>query len=147
MKRLLGRDCKLYMNTGSYGTPVWNPIDNVKDLALNLPRGEHDSSTRGSGEYDEVLRTNIKAAVEFDIPWDLDDTDFTALLAAFLPGGADKEYLVMLGDVTVPGTQGLRATMTILKFDLPQKREAGVDVPVSMKPASSAHPAAWFTAA
>ncbi len=32
----LGLDAKLYRNTGTYDTPTWVEMTNVKDLTLNL---------------------------------------------------------------------------------------------------------------
>jgi len=45
----LGLDARLYRNTGSYASPTWNFVQNVKDLTLNLEVGEADVSTRGTG--------------------------------------------------------------------------------------------------
>ena len=38
----LGLDAKLFHNTGSYATPTWDEITNVRDLTLNLEAGEAD---------------------------------------------------------------------------------------------------------
>jgi len=40
MSAKLGMEAKLYRNTGSYESPVWAEVENVKDLALNLEAGE-----------------------------------------------------------------------------------------------------------
>ena len=38
----LGLDAKLFQNTGTYATPTWDEITNVRDLTLNLEAGEAD---------------------------------------------------------------------------------------------------------
>lgn len=44
----LGLDAKLYRNTGTFASPAWNEIQNVKDVTLNLEAGKADVTTRGS---------------------------------------------------------------------------------------------------
>ena len=47
----LGLDAKLFHNTGSYATPTWDEITNVRDLTLNLEAGEADVTTRGNAGW------------------------------------------------------------------------------------------------
>ncbi|MEZ6097169.1 MAG: hypothetical protein R3C03_23590 [Pirellulaceae bacterium] len=38
MATRLGMDAKFYRNTGTYASPVWTEVSNVKDVTLNLRR-------------------------------------------------------------------------------------------------------------
>jgi hypothetical protein len=55
MAFVLGKDCKLYRNTGSFGTPAWNEIPNVKDLAKNFETSEADVTTRGNNGWEATV--------------------------------------------------------------------------------------------
>ena len=47
----LGMEAKLYRNTGTYATPTWVEMLNVKDLTLNLEASEADVTTRGNAGW------------------------------------------------------------------------------------------------
>ena len=40
-----GLDLKLYRNSGTFGAPNWNEVDNVRDLTLGLTSEEGDASS------------------------------------------------------------------------------------------------------
>ena len=75
----LGLDAKLYRNTGTFATPVWDIIGNVKDLTLNLETGEADVSTRANNGWRATVGTLKDASLEFAMVWDTGDTDFTEI--------------------------------------------------------------------
>jgi hypothetical protein len=47
----LGMEAKLFRNSGSYASPTWAELDNVKDLTLNLEAGEAGGTTRGDNGW------------------------------------------------------------------------------------------------
>src|SRR5690606_2046137 len=104
----LGLDAKLYRNTGPYATPTWSEVKNVKDVTLSLEAGEADVTTRGNNGWRATVATLKDGSIEFEMVWDSDDTDFTAIRDAFLNKTA-LDLAVMDGDITTTGTQGLRA--------------------------------------
>lgn len=140
----LGLDAKLYRNSGSFATPVWNEIKNAKDVTLNLEAGEADASRRGSGGWRETLRGLKDGSVEFELVYDSTDAEFTALKDAFF-NGTTVELAVMDGDIATTGTQGLRATMSVLNFSRNEPLEEALTVSVTVKPAPSANPPQWMT--
>src|SRR6187431_2263177 len=98
MAFVLGLNAKLYRNTGTFGTPVWDLISNVRDLRLNLEKGEADVTTRGGNGWEQVVATLKSATIEWGMLWDTADTDFTAIRTSFL-SDTTIEFLVLDGPV------------------------------------------------
>ncbi len=141
----IGLDCKLYRNTGSYSTPVWNEIVNIGDVTIPLSKGEAETSTRGS-KWKTRRGTLKDASIDFQLKKVTGDDDFAALLAAFVDG-TPIELLALDGPIGTAGSQGLRATCEIFKFDEGQPLENVVAFDVSAKPCQSANEPAWYTVA
>mgnify|MGYP000538246753 FL=1 len=142
----LGMDAKLYRNTGSYASPVWNEVKNVKDVTLNLEAGEADVTTRGNGGWRANIATLKDASLEFEMVWDTADDDFTAIRTAFLTNAA-IEFAVLDGPVATSGSQGLRASMAITNFSRAEPLEEAIKVSVTAKPTYADNPPEWMTAA
>jgi hypothetical protein len=142
----LGMDAKLYRNTGTYGSPTWDLIGNVKDLTLSLETGEADVTTRGNGGWRATVATLKDGSLEFEMIWDTEDTDFTAIRTAFL-GNTAVEMAVLDGLVATTGSQGLRASFMVTNFTRNEPLEEAITVSVSMKPTYSANAPAWMTVA
>jgi hypothetical protein len=142
----LGMDAKLYRNTGTYASPTWDLIGNVKDLTLSLETGEADVTTRGNGGWRATVATLKDGSLEFEMIWDTEDTDFTAIRTAFL-GNTAVEMAVLDGLVATTGSQGLRASFMVTNFTRNEPLEEAITVSVSMKPTYSANAPAWMTVA
>ncbi len=142
----LGMDAKLYRNTGSYASPVWNEVKNVKDVTLNLEAGEADVTTRGNAGWRANIATLKDASLEFEMVWDTADDDFTAIRTAFLTNAA-IEFAVLDGPVATSGSQGLRASMAITNFSRAEPLEEAIKVSVTAKPTYATNPPEWMTAA
>ena len=140
----LGLDAKLFRNTGTYGSPTWNEIKNVKDVTLNLEAGEADVTTRGNNGWRATVATLKDGSIEFEMVWDSADDDFTAIRDAFLNKTA-LEMAVMDGDVLTAGSQGLRASFMITSFSRNEPLEEAITVSVTAKPTYSANPPSWLT--
>ena len=111
---------------------------------MNLEAGEADASRRGSGGWREILMALKDGSVEFELVYDNADAEFTALKDAFF-GGTTVELAVLDGDVGTTGTQGLRATMSVVNFSRNEPLEEALTVSVTVKPAPSANPPEWRT--
>lgn len=140
----LGMEAKLYRNTGTYALPTWVELTNVKDLTLNLEAGEADVTTRGNSGWRATVATLKDGSIEFEMIWDTADTNFTAIQDAFF-NGTDIEFAVMDGDITVSGTQGLRATMSITSFSRSEALEEALMVSVNAKPTYATNAPEWMT--
>lgn len=140
----LGLDAKMFRNTGTYATPVWNEIKNVRDVTLSLETGEADATTRGNNGWRATVATLKDGSVEFDMVWDAADDDFTALRDAFLNKTA-LDMAVMDGDIATSGSQGLRASFMITNFSRNEPLEEAITASVTVKPTYSANPPEWMT--
>jgi hypothetical protein len=146
----IGLDCKLYRNTGTYASPVWNEITNVADVTVQLTKGEADTSTR-AGRWKTRKGTLKDASIDFQLKYVAGDTDFTALLASYTDG-TSIDLLVLDGLVATAGSQGLRAVCEVFNFQVGQPLEGSLTYDVSAKPTPSfdgsgvAQPPVWFTA-
>jgi hypothetical protein len=139
----LGLDAKLYRNTGTFPAPVWNEVKNVKDLTLNLEAGEADVTTRANNGWRATVATLKDASVEFEMLWDSADDDFGTIRDGFL-NKTPIEFAVMDGDITVAGSQGLRATCMVTNFSRNEPLEEAIMTNVVIKPTYSVNPPIWL---
>jgi hypothetical protein len=145
----LGLDAKLFRNTGSYASPTWVEVKNVKDLTLTLQAGEADVTTRGNNGWRATVATLKDGTVDFEMVWDAGDADFVAFRDAFLDN-EPIELAVMDGPITgtgSSGSQGLRASFAVTGFSRNEPLEEAITVPVSIKPTYSENPPEWMTVA
>jgi hypothetical protein len=144
----LGLKAKLYRNTGTYSSPTWNEVKNVKDLTLALEKGEADVSTRGNGGWRALIGTLKSASIEFQMVWDTSDDDHTAFHEAFFED-EPIEFAIMDGPMVAPSgddaSQGLRASCSIFNFSRNEELENAIMTDVSIKPTYSQHAPSWFT--
>jgi len=139
----LGMEGKLYRNSGTYAAPVWEEIGNVKDLTLNLEKGEADVTVRANAGWRATVGTLKEGSIEFSMVWDTGDAGFAAIKDAWF-NNTPIEMAVLDGPVDVPGSEGLRATFSVIKFGREENLEEAMTVPVSLKPSYAANPPEWM---
>jgi hypothetical protein len=139
----MGFEGKLYRNEGNYASPDWSEIPNVADLSLTLEKGEADVTTRAAAGWRWTKGALKDGTVEFQMVWDADDDDVQALLSAWLVG-TPIEFAVMDGDIQEAGSEGLRATMEVLKFSRGEGKEDAMMVEVAIKPTYAAQEPEWL---
>ncbi len=146
MAYVLGRNCKMYRNTGTYGSPTWNEIPGVRDVTLNLDSESADVQTRANGVWGADAVVKLAASIDFEMIWDTTDADLTALLTAYLAISA-VEFLILDGAQGTSGSQGLRATCNITKFARTETLNEAAKASVSIKPTLATNAPSWYTAA
>jgi len=144
MSTKLGLDAKLYRNSGTYETPSWVEMTNVKDLTLNLESGEADVTTRGNNGWRATVATLKDGSIEFEMVWDTEDAGFEALSAAYF-GDTAIGIAAMDGDITEAGRRGLWADMAVVDFSREEPLEEALSVKVTLKPTYSANAPEWKT--
>lgn len=140
----LGLDGVIYLNNG--GTvlvPVWLECQDVKDVNINLEKGEADLTTRKNNGWRARRGTLKDGSVEFDMLQDLDDPAYNILQRAFLLN-QQIEVCAMNGDVTKPGASGLRAMMDVMSFSEAQPLEDGIGNSVKLAPTPAAVAPYWY---
>lgn len=142
MTHVLSEDAVLYYNSGTYQSPTWSAITNVKDVTLSLDKDEIDVTTRASAGFKEFVDGLIDATIDFNILWDTDDTAFTAIRTAFFAKTA-VEFLIL--DATTTTGQGLRATCMIKSFNRNETLGEALTVDVSVRPVRNSNsPPTWY---
>jgi hypothetical protein len=144
----VGKDCKLYYNTGTRAVPVWVLISKAINVALNLSKGEADAGSR-------------------ETPWKLQKGALKELELTFsyryLKGGADAvfeylrdmflndtciEFAVVDGDITTQGALGVKIPCEVFGMNVAQELESTQEVEFTLKPAykdeSGYIPPLWF---
>ena len=139
----LGMEAKLYRNDGDYDVPDWVEMTNVKDLTLNNEKGEADVTTRKNNGWRATVGTLKDGSIEFEMVWDTEDENFTAIQEAYF-GNTSVEFAVMDGDIEEAGSQGLRATMSIMNFTRNEPLEEAITVSVTAKPTYAEHAPDWL---
>ena len=145
MALVLGLNAKLYRNTGTYASPTWVEMTNVKNVTLNLESAEADVTTRANNGWRATVPTLKDASIEFEMVWDTEDAAFEAIQEAFLDS-TPIEVLALDGPEGTAGSQGLRATCSVLSFSRNEQLEEALMVSVNLKPTYSADAPEWFVA-
>jgi hypothetical protein len=142
----LGMEARLYRNTANYASPTWVEVTNVKDVTLNLEKGEADVTTRANNGWRATVGTLKEASIEFQMVWDTEDDGFAAIQEAFF-GNSAIEFAVMSGDITDPDSEGLRATCDVFSFTRNEALEEAIMVDVTIKPTYSENAPEWINGA
>jgi len=143
MAHVLGLAAKLYYNTGSYASPTWTLIGNVKDVTLTLEKGTADITTRAAAGWRATVGTLKDLTIEFAMVWDTTDAAFTAIQTAFM-NNTSIEVVALDGLVATTGSQGPRVTCDVTSFSRSEPLEDALTVSVTLKPTYSANAPAWF---
>jgi hypothetical protein len=109
-----GFDAKLYYNAATYGSPSWTLIEKVRDLTLTIEDDQVETTTRDDGGYKSHEPGLRDITVEFNMPAEPDDADWTLLHDAYIARTA-KEFLVMNELVGTSGSEGIRALCHIFQ--------------------------------
>jgi hypothetical protein len=118
-KLRFGADAKASRNTGTWGTPVWNEINNVND-ALNqgLAFEEADATVRVAGTGVKV-KMSEPTLLGVEISWrmleDLDDADFLAIRTAFF-ARTPLDIVLHSGPLADSGETFLRMEYKVFNF-------------------------------
>lgn len=145
----MGKNAKLYRNTGSYASPTWDEVDNVRDLTWSGDPEKVDVTVRGLSAnggwkmYEPGLRDLVMG---WQMNHDPDDTDWSAFLTAYSAGSTVE--LLALDRATGTGAKGVRALVKVFKFAYGQPLNAQQTTDVEVGPALNSDAApAFYTGA
>ncbi len=135
----LGMEAKLYY--GPAGVLAPTELTNVKDVTLNLEKGEADVTTRANQGWRAMVGTLKEGAVEFEMVWDTADAGFQAIKNAYF-----NNTPVALAILDGPGGSGLDADFSITNFSRSEPLEEAITVSVTAKVTYSTRAPAWIDA-
>jgi len=136
MAIVLGLDCKLYVGTA--GTKATTEMQDVKNVNLNLDKGEADVTTRGNNGWRAYVGTLKDASLEFDLLYnDANGSEYKQLLNSYLNGTALAFF------VGESANDGLDADWTITGFNKSQELEEASTVSVTARIAKTNRNPAW----
>lgn len=136
MGAIEGLSCKVYRNTGSYGSPVWALWQCVRDTTIDITFDEVDATCRGGGGLRQNAVTLTTIEVSGEAIKEKTDTSFVAMeLAA--RNKAIVDVMVLDGAEDVEGTTGWRFDAHITSWSEAQPVEDIVKVSFTLKPARS----------
>ncbi len=145
--QILGFAGKLYYNTGSHSSPVWVLVDTVGDLDNQMEDDEADATSRAGNGEEWVLGSISKKTIELEVMYDSGNTAWMYLQGAYFARPKTVfEVASMDGPIATTGSQGLRVTVTVMKFGRKEPLKELMKSPVTLRPAPAANPAAWYTA-
>ena len=135
MSTILGLDCELFHNSGTYGTPTWGACNAVKDASFEIAVNEVDASRRGSGGWRLNVTTLKEATLNVTFIKDKADAVFTAIEAAFQANTAME--LVVYDGGNASGSDGLDAMWQVTQWNETQDLEGVVQIEATMRVAPS----------
>lgn len=136
----LGLTAKMYSNSGTYGTPVYGELTNIRDLTLSDALAEADVTRRASNGWRETVGTLREISVEFEMVNIAGDSQIASIRSAYNTR-TPVEYTIVDGDLTVPGTaRGVRALFVVTKCELTQELENAQMWSVTLKPTPATNP-------
>lgn len=113
---MVGIAHRLYYNTAQPDTPTWVQITIAKDIKVTADKEKVEITNRGHGETNRYAGGGVDIGFTFDVSNKPADAGFVALLASFT-GKTSIELAAVDGDITVAGTQGVRAVCEVFKFE------------------------------
>lgn len=143
MAFVLGKDAKLYRNTGTYGSPTWDEVPNASKVKIGLSATKFNARRRASGAFHQEAVTGIQISASWRMLFDLADTDFTAIQTAFTTL-AELDMIVLSGSSASGANVGPRISAAFDKFDRDEDEDGLLVVDVGAVAGVGFVPA-WFT--
>ena len=106
----VGRECKLYYNAGTFGSPSWTLIARAIDVTYRMPAERGNVSSRVS-----IWKMEVKAMIGLELDFGyryralVSDTVFDALRAAAMDT-TKMEFAICDTAIATTGAEYLRAT-------------------------------------
>lgn len=109
-------------------------MGNIKDLTINLSKGESDATTRKNKGWEATLPTLKSGQLQFQMQWDPADASFAAVFKAW---STDSTIAIAAldGDKATVGTEGLWADFAVIGFEKSEPLKEAQSVSVTLKPA------------
>ena len=144
MGAIRGIDCKIYLNTGTHGTPTWVEWLCARDSTFSLTFEEADATCRGSGGYRQSAITLSSIEVTGSAIKEKDDATFLLMEAAAVAKDV-IDILVMDGTRLLDESDGWRLQAQFFSWVENQAFEDIVTIDWTLKPARDSNAPVQFT--
>jgi hypothetical protein len=111
-----GFDGQIYANGGTYGSPTFQVMLNVRDCAVQADMDKHDATTRAGGGMKQYEPTLLDLAFTGKVRSDDTDTAGYAKLSTAFHAGSSLDVMILDGAMTTNGSQGYRFDAKVFKF-------------------------------
>ena len=115
MATKVGYQGAFYYNSGTSGSPVWEEITTVRDVTLNLTRNEVDDTSRTTNGWRSRLGGLSEWGADFEMVYNTDITSWQKVRESYFDNTV-VEVLVIDGDITVDGNEGIRGDVFVTEF-------------------------------
>lgn len=134
----LGINSKVYRNSGTYGSPTWDEVTCVSDLAVNAAWDEADGSSR-AGRVKQMSKTLMGLEITGKALVSDAGADYLALWAA-IHSDTPLDLMVLNGANDANGVRGYRADFHVFSGSEDQAMANQLYLDFVLKPAVSDNP-------
>lgn len=138
---VIGLECKVFRNSGTYGTPVWDECVNVRDVSPTDEKSKVDFSRRAS-KFKQYRAGMRDIALDIVFVYKRADTDWQAFMDAY-NNGTIIDIWAADGVVDATNTQGPRFEAEVIKAPRTEGLEDGMLYTFSVVPAASGNAPEW----
>ncbi len=135
----LGRNAKLYLNTGSYGSPTWLEIANISDLTLNRAWDEAETNSRESA-MKMILKTLLDGGISGKMKFTIGDSGTTTIIDALNSPTTTLDVMCLNGPQTTNGVYGLRYPCQVTQGNEDQGLGVALYEDITFKPTPTTNP-------
>lgn len=131
---VIGKDAKLYYNSGTHSSPTWNEITKAKDVNIDLGKNEAEVNSRES-EWEMVGAGLKTVSVDFgylNVPG-TSDTVFQALKDAYI-NDTPTQFAIMDQAVGTSNSKGVRAYFIVTGMSRPEPLEGALMYNFTLRP-------------
>lgn len=128
--------CKAYVNTASssaHATPTWAELSLIEDATRTAEWTEATAHARLT-LVELVARTGLKLELGGEMLKDTSNAGYTKLADAFADPDVQVDVLVLDGDETLSGSDGVRFRTEVVKWSEDQSRGATLHKEFTLKP-------------
>lgn len=131
----IGLNCKLYLNSNTYGSPTWGAVNNIKDATLALDKALADLSARTSD-----IRLQKSTLKEAPVEFTMIRHNTTAAKASWKTffdawwSGSTVDILMLDGTTSDTGASGIRGEFEVVSFSRGEPLEDAVTANVKLVP-------------
>jgi|GEM_PF-2441147 len=127
-----GLDCVLKRNTGTYASPTWVEVKNVRNPGIPKTKTMGEVTTRRHGGYKAFIGTLKEFGLEFEMNADDGDTQYVAFEDSYWNSTQLDLMVLRAADATSGDRKGVRIQMEVSEFGETQDQEGHTNTTVKL---------------